>query len=497
MWRSVFFLLFISLGAFGQMSTPAELKLDLGGGVSMDLVLVQPGRFSQGSPVTEEGREEDESGRQVAISQAFYVGKHPVTRGQFAAFAESTRYRTEAEKGQSGGFGVENGKLVQRPGFNWRNPGFPQTDEHPVVIVTAQDARSFCQWLSTRSGRACALPTEAQWEYACRAGSTGPRYLGLAVNDVAWHRGNSGGQTQPVGQKKPNAWGLHDFYGPVWQWCSDWYAPYPGGAATDPNQTNPSLSDKPRQVLRGGSFLSDVSHSRSAERYRNDPASRNADNGFRIVAATAVTAGTSSGLSAAGSSQVSTETSPSLRRAGSDDYQAGETSPWSLGVLVVFGGAALIFLTIAGTIVYQIFKAVFGRFGSGGGTGIPPVSGMTPSQAADFFTAKPAPLGRGFTCRVTDSGFYILGPDDAAGAEVQYTAQVDGRVIMDNVLFSPGPEGQFIFTGSRPKSVSLRTTGGMAGTSGGSSFSSFDDDPHRGFRESSSSSSSRSYPSAY
>ncbi len=477
---SLFLLSVISFIAMADEPPPAELKLDLGGGVMMELLLIKAGSFEQGSPATEPGRESDESRRFVTLTRGFYIGKYPVTRGQFGRFASATSYRTEAEQGTSGGFGVENGKLVQAKAYNWRNPGFPQTDDHPAVILTVQDVKAFCRWLSTRAGRDIGLPTEAQWEYACRAGTSTARYL-EPVDAVAWHRGNSDGQTHPVGQKKPNAWGLHDLYGPVWQWCGDWYASYPAGSAVDPMQTNSNLSDKPRQVLRGGSFLSDVSHSRSAERYRNDVRSRNADNGFRVVASVTKRVAAAVVPKPSAPERVTAPEFVTSSQSWEEPDSSSSSSPWRYITLPLF--------------MIIIFKLIWRVIGKGTGSAAMLPLDLTPREAADAFASGPPPLPQRFSFRLTDSGFYISGPAEAVGTQIEYTADVDSRVITDLIVFSPGPEGQFIFTGMKPRAVSVRSTGGQLGTTG-NMLSASNDESHWE-RHRSSSSTQSSYPSAY
>src|SRR5262249_28038373 len=158
-------------------------------GVDLTVVRIEPGQYQQGSQESETGRGPDEKRRNVTISKTFYLGKSPVTRGQFARFVADTGFRTEAEKGNSGGFGYENGKLVQRKEFTWRTPGFSQTDNDPVVTVTWNDAQAFLNWLSRKTGSKFELPSEAQWEYACRAGTDTPYAGAVSADEVAWHKG--------------------------------------------------------------------------------------------------------------------------------------------------------------------------------------------------------------------------------------------------------------------------------------------------------------------
>lgn len=472
-------------GAGATAAAQQEITLDLGG-APLVLRQVPKGSFQQGSPASEAGREADEAPRQVTLSADLYVGKYPVTRGQFARFVADTGYRTESEKGTSGGFGWNGSSLVQRPEYTWKNPGFSQTDEHPVVLVTFGDAQAFVAWASRKAGRRLRLPTEAEFEYAARAGTTTPWY-GAATETQAltlgWFKANTpGGGTRPVGQKKPNAFGLHDMAGNVYQWCSDVYAPYPPGPVMDPVALEaPGGGEPARRVLRGGSWLKDPKRGRSAARYRNTPGSRNADNGFRVAADTGAAAqlpvdrprgaqGTPGG--------------PGPHGTSSEDSGAGAMAI-GLGFLAVlvlgfgFGVAVVAILIVA------LVKASRRRQQGG--------AAASNLQVTTWF--GPA------------DGFWIRAHGPSAGARVRYACMINGHQVTNEVVLS-GSQDTFVYTGARPASVQIlnvftpgwgapqpaRKSGGGRRSSGSSGWPSSHDDS---WSSSSNDEPFRGYPSAY
>ena len=390
------------------------LRVDLGSGVGLDLVRIQAATFGQGSREAEPDRADDELARDVTLSGDFYIGKYEVTVGQFRRFVEESGYKTEAEKGTSGGFGWTGGGLVQRPEFNWRNPGYPQTDDHPVTIVTYDDALAFTRWVSTRAGRTVTLPTEAQWEFAARAGSTSayPSSTGGAARpaDLGWFKTNAGAGAQPVGRKSENGAGLFDMAGNVAEWCLDWYGPYEPGPVTDPLEGRSNLSDKPRRVLRGGSWWRDPRNGRSAARYRSTPGSRNADNGFRVVA----------GIEAAPAQAAG---DPSAAATATSDFSA---SPSATSVLGVLGG--MFAVALAG--VWALWRFVK-RFVLG---------------------ASPAGVGT----KIGPDGFNLSAPRVPLGHKIQYQYVVDGLTKTGSVTAAgAGDMEQAIYTGGRPSSVRI------------------------------------------
>lgn len=216
-------------------------------------VTIPAGEFDMGSVKSPHTNERPV--RHVRLTYDFCLGKYPVTNEQYGLFLNET-----------------DGTV--KPPKYWEDRRYNQP-EQPVVGVSWNDAMKFCRWAE------CRLPTEAEWEYACRAGSTTDYCFGddpKLLGDYAWFRDNSGGQTQPVGTKRPNEWDLHDMHGNVWEWCQDWYGKYSDAAEVDP--TGPKNGDS--LVLRGGSFYDYPQDLRSANRVGRTRVVRNYDIGFRV-----------------------------------------------------------------------------------------------------------------------------------------------------------------------------------------------------------------------
>jgi formylglycine-generating enzyme required for sulfatase activity len=272
--------------------------------IGMKLTLIPSGEFMMGSPDGDKDAYEIEKPpHRVRITRPFYLGIHEVTRGQFRRFVDDAGYQTEAEKDSKGSFGWNEAKkkFEQAPRYTWQNPGFEQTDEHPVVNVSWNDAVAFASWLSRKEGKTYRLPTEAEWEYACRAGtstrfSSGDDGEGLAtVGNIAdgtaranypewsWAIAARDGYvfTASVGRYNPNAWGLFDMHGNVWEWCSDGYAAayYKHSPVDDPQGPRGAST----RVARGGGWSYGPRFARSANRYADAPGLRSVNLGLRLA----------------------------------------------------------------------------------------------------------------------------------------------------------------------------------------------------------------------
>jgi len=281
-----------------------ERIVTLPGGETLAMVLIPPGEFLMGSRAEERAdfhataRPESEQWvidllpsegpqHRVRITQPFWLGRHEVTFGQFQQFVEHAGYTTQAERDGKGGFALVAGEWVEDPRFVWNGElPFPRSPNHPVLYVSWNDCTAFCHWLSQVQGDAeFGLPTEAEWEYACRAGTTTAWCAGdsaVELREQAWFDLTSHGAVQPVGQLQPNGFGLHDMTGNVWEWCRDWFSPaYYGDSPLD-DPTGPATGVF--RVQRGGDWVYGSRCCRSAHRNSGGPGDRSISLGFRLAA---------------------------------------------------------------------------------------------------------------------------------------------------------------------------------------------------------------------
>ena len=255
--------LIVGMGTAGflfSQNTEAPSQNVVANSVGMKLALIPKGKFMMGSPPSEKDRKADESLREVTLSRDFYLGIHEVTQEQY-------------EK------------------ISGKNPSGFKGSTLPVETVSWDDAVEFCQKLSAlpeehKAKRKYRLPTEAEWEYACRAGTVTPFHFGGELNGLQANcegkfpygtsmKGAYLGKTTLVGSYAPNAWGLHDMHGNVWEWCADLY-----GMQPKDRQDTPSGGDR---VLRGGSWSSSAKDCRAAKRLRLTPVNKSNNRGFRVL----------------------------------------------------------------------------------------------------------------------------------------------------------------------------------------------------------------------
>lgn len=276
-----------------------------------NFVLIRGGEFTMGSPEGEVGKKEikkfwqnkgieySETPHQVWVNN-FSMSRYAVTVAEFRRFVKASGYQTDAEKD---GFSVIvfNGDVKKGNGVNWRcgvsGSKRPLSEEnHPVLYVSWNDAVAYCKWLSTKTGKRFRLPTEAEREYACRAGSRTPFNTGenLTTEQANYNgkfpyndnpKGDYRENTVPVNSFSPNAWGLYNMHGNVWEWCSDWF----GGTYYDECKANGTVSNPAGSptgslcVIRGGSWDYFAEYCRSAARFNFTPAYRLNNIGFRLV----------------------------------------------------------------------------------------------------------------------------------------------------------------------------------------------------------------------
>jgi len=289
-----------------------DQPIEITNSIGMKLVLIPPGQFLMGSTKTPEALVElfpgssihwfqrEHPNHTVKITQPYFLGAHEVTVGNFKKFIDATGYQTTAE-GVGNARIYKNGEWLYQQGANWRDPGFAQDATHPASCVSWLDAIAFCEWLSKQEGRAYGLPTEAQWEYACRAGTVTEYFWGddPDLGDGYLNAGDVTGKletrafrlkptelpmhlaigTAPVGSFKPNNFGLYDMAGNLWESCSDWSSDYLPDDQEDPIGPDSAR----RRASRGAAWASESWNWRSSFRSRSSPTYSCADFGFRVV----------------------------------------------------------------------------------------------------------------------------------------------------------------------------------------------------------------------
>lgn len=245
---------------------------ELGNNVKLEMVLIKGGTFIMGSPETEINRSKSESPKHSVTVPQFFMGRYPITQSQWRAVAQSNRVKQDLDS----------------------DPSNFKGDDRPVEQVSWEDTVEFCDLISQLTGRTYRLPTEAEWEYACRAGTTTPFHFGETISDeLANYRaskkygkgveGESRGKTSSVYQfNAPNDFGLHDMHGNVWEWCADYWHENYVGAPTN-GQAWIEDGDSRFRVVRGGSWGYTPAYCRSACRRYRSPADRYGAFGFRVV----------------------------------------------------------------------------------------------------------------------------------------------------------------------------------------------------------------------
>ena len=237
------------VGSAPKESSGKEAVIDLGKGIKLEMVLISAGEFKMGSPMTEQGRSDNETQHEVTLTKPYYMGKYEVTQEQW------------------------EGVMGNNPSS--RNKGV----KLPVTDVSWNDCQEFIKKLNAKTDGGYRLPTESEWEYACRVGTTTAYSFGDKITPKdANYEDSKIGKLVAVGSYKPNAFGLYDMHGNVWEWCEDRYGDYPKGAVTDPKGPTGKY-----RVLRGGSVGLNESKARSSFRGYTAPFDRGDNYGFRLA----------------------------------------------------------------------------------------------------------------------------------------------------------------------------------------------------------------------
>jgi formylglycine-generating enzyme required for sulfatase activity len=246
----------------------------------IDEALLQAKKIKTGEEITRAIQNSERPQHKVIITKPFLMGATEVTIGQFKKFVADAKHVTEAEKAIAVGAAP-----ASKSTRTYLNPGFEVTDDYPAGVITWNDAVAFCKWLSVQEKKTYRLPTEAEWEFACRAGTTTQYSFGddyKQARKYFWFNGISGHHARPVGQLLPNPFGLYDMHGNMLEWCADWHDGkwYEKSPSSDPLCTREDVG----RVIRGGFYDYPEPSCRSAFRHRHSPSSLTSYDGFRCVA---------------------------------------------------------------------------------------------------------------------------------------------------------------------------------------------------------------------
>ncbi|MDA1015777.1 MAG: formylglycine-generating enzyme family protein [Planctomycetota bacterium] len=310
-----------------QWARHLDARVESTNSIGTTMVLIPPGEFLMGSSdaqveaalkvatelkidqrTQDRIRTQERPAHRMNIARPFLLGATEVTIAQFRKFVMGTNYQTEAEVLGTGNSAAPNKAAPKdRNEFTWRTPGFVQLENAAVSQVSWNDAVAFCNWLSRQEKLAPCyhkdadhgwtlipetggyrLPSEAQWEFACRAGTTGPFHFGDDYRELEkydWYNRIGKNSTRTVGTKRPNAFGLYNMHGNVGEWCQDFYDPnfYQTPRRNDPTGPASRLSPKSRRVIRGGDWWTTAVRCRSAFRGYGDQVTRSDDLGFRLM----------------------------------------------------------------------------------------------------------------------------------------------------------------------------------------------------------------------
>lgn len=262
---SIFFLIGMSLNIFSETKEKDSVQLS-----GIEFIYIPAGDFIMGSI---KGESDERPEHKVSVCP-FYISKHEVTFTQYDLFCEKTGRKKPSDAGYARANWKKMGIEVSPDDLKWGRGSLP------VINVSWHDAKAYCSWLSKKTGKKIRLPYEAEWEYACRAGTPG-LYYDDNIDEIAWHNGNSNNQTHPIMKKKPNVFGLYDMLGNVWEWCEDLYDLY----STAKNNIKKSKHQKngTYRVVRGGSWINKPEVCTAHRRRGCDPDKSGSGLGFRLV----------------------------------------------------------------------------------------------------------------------------------------------------------------------------------------------------------------------